>query len=74
MVHITDGKYRFNPVHVRGGKYRLNPVHVTDALLRGKKRQNMYRKDRGCDVPVRNSAARLGNIKRSGGVSPHILH
>ena len=36
LVHITDSKYRFNPVHVRGGKYRLNPVHVTDALLRGK--------------------------------------
>jgi len=36
LVHITDGKYRFNPVHVTGGKYRLNPVHVTDALLRRK--------------------------------------
>jgi len=34
----------------------------------------VYGKDRGCNVPVRNSAARLGNVEWSGGVSPHILH
>jgi hypothetical protein len=34
----------------------------------------VYRKDRGSDVPVRNSAARHGDIKKSGVVAPHILH